>query len=96
MSDFIYQIARDFDRKVYSAAFEFGTYGDGILQGARSLLTTIVGNQWAQIDDLSKIPKWVEHDYQDLYFPTEKNWVEKAIEIGRQSFNGILIAEDLI
>lgn len=96
MSDYIYQIARAFDKNVYSAAFEFGTYGDGIIQEAKSLLTTIAGNQWVKIDDPTKKPKWVEHDYQELYFPSEVSWVNKAIENGRLSFKGILQAEGLI
>jgi len=96
MSDYIYKVARESDRSVYSAAFEFGTYGEGIIQGARSLLTTIVGNQMKQYYSSPKNRFWVERDYGELYFPSKKEWLEKAIENGRQAFKGILEAKGFI
>ena len=96
MSDFIYKLGKENNRKVYSAAFEFGTYGEGILQGARSLLTTIAGNQLTQFNASHRNRCWVEKDYKELYFPSENKWLEKAIINGRQAFYGILNAEGLI
>jgi len=96
MCDYIHKVARDSNRTVYSAAFEFGTYGDGILQEARSLLTTIVANQFIGFSASPSNRLWVESDYQELYFPSESTWLEKSIQNGRQAFYGILHAKGLI
>jgi hypothetical protein len=96
MADFIYKVANDSDRKVYSAAFEFGTYGDGLVQGARSLLTTIVANQLQNYQFNFKSRNWVHKDYDELYFPSEPAWLDSAIQNGRQAFKGILSAEGFI
>jgi hypothetical protein len=96
MCEYIYKVARDTNKTAYSAAFEFGTYGDGLIQGAKSLLTTILGNQLIQFNASSSNRFWVERDYIELYFPSEKVWLEKSLVNGRQAFNGILRAKGLI
>ncbi|OGN75205.1 MAG: hypothetical protein A2X25_04230 [Chloroflexi bacterium GWB2_49_20] len=96
MADYIYDVANQTNRKVYSAAFEFGTYGDGLIAGARSLLTSIVGNQLLNLETHSQYRTWIERDYEELYFPSEKGWLDTAINNGRQAFYGILKAEGFI
>jgi len=96
MADFIYQVAKQFNRNIYSAAFEFGTYGDGLLKGARSLLTTIAANQSLINQSSHNSTPWVSRDYDELYFPSEPAWLETAINNGRQAFSGILKAEGFI
>jgi len=96
MADYIYKEAKRSNRKVYSAAFEFGTYGEGILQGARSLLTTIAANQLLINQTPFNSKHWVMHDYNELYFPSEPVWLEAAIDNGRLAFKGILEAEGFI
>jgi len=96
MADYLYKKADQFNRKLYSAAFEFGTYGDGLLQGARSLLTTIVANQSVNIQSKTDFADWITRDYGELYFPSEPAWLENAIINGRQAFGGILKAEGYI
>jgi hypothetical protein len=96
MSDFIYSIAKNTNRKAYSAAFEFGTYGDGSIAGIRSLLTTILGNQILLNKTSSKNLEWVMRDYDELYFPSDPVWLETAIINGRNAFEGILKAERFI
>ena len=96
MADYIYQVANRSNKKIYSAAFEFGTYGSGLLQGARSLLTTIAANQ-VLINHTSPLSNnWVNRDYDELYFPSEPTWLEIAINNGRQAFRGILEGEGYI
>ena len=96
MYDYIYRIAEESKTSVYSAAFEFGTYGDGIYQEVRSLFTTIAANQLTQNNSLSEKHDWVNREYDELYFPSENTWVQKAIENGREGFKGILCAKGLI
>jgi hypothetical protein len=96
MADHIYQVGSRSNRTIYSAAFEFGTYGDGLLQGARSLLTTIAANQSFNQHSSRHSTHWVSRDYDELYFPSEPAWLETAINNGRQAFRGILKAEGFI
>ncbi len=96
MADYIYQVANKSNKNIYSAAFEFGTYGNNLLQGARSLLTTIAGNQVLFNHTPQFTPTWVNRDYDELYFPSEPAWLESAINNGRQAFRGVLEGEGYI
>jgi hypothetical protein len=96
MVGYMYDIANQSNRKLYSAAFEFGTYGDSLVDGARSLLTTIIGNQLVILGSSAANRVWVEHDYEELYFPSKENWIEIAVTIGKQAFRNILKAEKFI
>lgn len=96
MADYIYLVANRSNRKIYSAAFEFGTYGNGLLQGARSLLTTITANQLFNYQTSLNSIHWISRDYDELYFPSEPTWLDAAIKNGRQAFKGILEAEGFI
>ncbi|MFH2039388.1 MAG: M14 family metallopeptidase [Chloroflexota bacterium] len=96
MADYLYQTANKANKKIYSAAFEFGTYGSGLLQGARSLLTTIAANQAIYNQNPPLTINWLSRDYNELYFPSEPSWLDTAIHNGRQAFRGILEGEGFI
>lgn len=96
MADFLYAVAHRSARRLYSAAFEFGTYGDGLLQGARSLLTSIVGNQLRNYGASPRNRAWVERDFRALYLPADRRWFEKALHDGRAGFAAILQAEGFL
>jgi len=75
--------------KFFGAACEFGTFGESILAGARSLRITIFKNQVNQRGGKAAAAHWVENEYRELYLPTERAWFEKAMSDARQSFDGI-------
>jgi hypothetical protein len=63
--------------KFFGATCEFGTYGDSILQAARSLRITILKNRLKQYGGSREASRWVEREYRELYLPTEQAWLEK-------------------
>ena len=99
MVDYLYRLKhRDFpDKRLFALAFEFGTFGDSTLALMRSLRCTIQINQlaWngaATVEDERKILK----EYQELFYPGESAWRNKALDDARQAFGGILKAHRLI
>jgi len=83
--------------KHYGTAFEFGTYGDGILKEIKSLRTMIYENQTVHHGARSeKLSNWTRDEILEMYFPHSSQWREKAIVDCRQGFRGILSAEGFL
>ena len=84
------------DRTFFACAFEFGSFGDSLLQRIRSLRAMVFENQlhWhGAVNEAAAAA--IRHEFRELYFPSETGWREKALEDGRQAFNGILHAYGL-
>jgi hypothetical protein len=77
----------------FGAACEFGTFGETILAGARSLRITIFKNQANLFGGNPETLKWVEQEYRELYLPSAPDWFVKAQSDARQTFNGVLGTE---
>jgi len=98
MTDYLYDlVAQKFPGKsLYSATFEFGTYGDSLLAGIRSLLITILENQLACHGGGARTQIQIRREYDELYCPSKLSWFEKALDDARQAFEGILGVEDYV
>lgn len=81
-------------KRFYATAFEFGTFGDSLWAAICSLQTMINENQlfWHGSRDQT-LEKSIERNFQELYFPTEAQWRQKAVSDARQAFEGILKSE---
>ncbi len=92
MTDWEYQlIAKEFpDVKFFGAACEFGTFGESIVQGARSLRITILKNQVNLYGASPQTGDWVEREYRELYLPSEPDWLEKALIDARRAFSALV------
>jgi hypothetical protein len=77
----------------FGAACEFGSFGESILAGARSLRITVFKNQLNQFGANKTSAAWIEQEYRELYRPAEAAWFNKAKADVRQAFDGILSAE---
>lgn len=99
MSDYFY-ILRDVEfpeKKLFAGGFEFGTFGDSLPALIRSLRITILENQLRQFGGKSEaIARAVRKEYEELFFPAEPRWREKALADGRQAIEGILRAYKLL
>lgn len=73
----------------FAATCEFGTYGDSILQAARSLRSTIVKNQLNQFGGSPEAAEWVKGEFRELYLPSDPAWLVKALADVRCVFNAI-------
>jgi hypothetical protein len=99
MAEYVYRLrdAEFPDRKVFAGGFEFGTYGDSLPALIRSLQTTILENQLRHYGAESRqAEEQVQAEYQELFFPGESRWRDKALADGRQAFEGLLRAWQLI
>ncbi|HDD61888.1 MAG TPA: DUF2817 domain-containing protein [Chloroflexi bacterium] len=96
MVDWVYRLKEvDYPKvKHFGMAFEFGTYGEGILKEIKSLRTMIYENQTAQHGSSSaKLDAYMRKEFLEMYFPYSSRWREKAILDCRQAYSGVLSAE---
>jgi hypothetical protein len=84
-------------KKLFSGGYEFGTFGDSLVSRIRSLRAMVFENQlyWHGAKN-EEVAKQIRGEFEELYFPTELKWREKALADGRQAFRGILKAYDLM
>jgi len=99
MINWAYQLQRDEypDIAYYGTAFEFGTYGSGILAEIASLKDTLFENQahfHGTGSDL--VVDKIRGKFLDLYCPSEDRWRSKVLDDARQAFRGIFKAYRLI
>ncbi len=79
------------DKNIFSCAFEFGTFGDALLERIRSLRAMIFESQlYAYGAVNTNAARQIRHEFQELYFPVEEKWREKTLVDCRQAFKGIL------
>lgn len=81
------------EKTIYAAAFEFGTYGDSLPASIRSLRSTVLENGLRHLGASKSGRRWIRREYDELFMPADKKWLEKAAMDARQAFNGILAAE---
>ena len=99
MGEYVYCL-RDAEypgKDVFACGFEFGTFGDSLPALIRSLRITVLENQLRHYGAVSpKAEQEVRAEYEELFFPAEEQWREKAVADGRQAFEGILTAHGII
>ena len=96
MIDYIYQmVGKEFPNcAFYSTTFEFGTFGDSLINSLESLRTMIHENQMHHQG--AGDTEAVRQDFDELYCPSEPEWREKVLADARQALNGILAAWGMI
>lgn len=99
MGEYFYRL-RDAEypnKQLFACGFEFGTFGDSLFALIRSLRITILENQLRQFGAKNEtIARALRKEYEELFFPAEPGWREKALADGRQAFEGILRAYNLL
>jgi hypothetical protein len=84
-------------RHVFATVLEFGTFGDSLLARLRSLRAMILESQlYAYGAKDEKTGDRIRREFQELYYPAEQKWREKAIVDSRQAFEGILSAYKIL
>jgi len=99
MGEYYYRLrAAEFpDKELFVCGFEFGSFGDSLLARIRSLRAMVWENQlfWHGAENAAA-RRMALHEFNELYFPSELRWREKALADGRQGFKGILSDYKLI
>ena len=76
---------------LYSTCFEFGTLGDDFLSSVQSMKYTIDENRNHWFPTSSKLTeKILKQRYMEMFFPSEPEWREKAVEDFLKATTGVL------
>jgi hypothetical protein len=98
MIDFVYRLQQaEFPAlQLYSTTLEFGTFGASLLGGLRSLRALVLENQlhhYGATQD--NVRAAVQHEFTELFMPSDAAWLTKAHADAQQAMRGILKAEGL-
>lgn len=95
-TDFYYRLKEKMgsDTTLFSTCFEFGTIGDSFLDSIISMKYTIEENQNHWYPTQNRImDEIVKERYQELFYPTEKEWREKTVADFAAACKGVLNAK---
>lgn len=99
MIDYVYALVQGKlpGKRLFAAAFEFGTLGESTFASLRGLRAEILENQmhWHGASS-QRVRQRVMHQYMELNAPPQERWRAKAIDDARQAFAGILAAEEFL
>lgn len=76
--------------RLFSAACEFGTYGDSVIQNIRSLQCTILQNQLYHRGGCTPARTWIEKEFRELYLPSDPVWLASILADTRRIFNSVV------
>jgi predicted deacylase len=98
MIDFVYRLQRtEFPAlRLYATTLEFGTFGDSLWGGLRSMRALALENQlhhYGAAND--QVRAAVQHEFAELFMPSDAAWQAKAQADARQAMRGIFTAEGL-
>ena len=95
-TDFFYRLAdsKGTDKTLFSTCFEFGTIGDEFFDTILSLKYTVDENRdhWYPTTNKTSA-EIVRQNYLELFYPTETQWREKAVEDFTNATLGVLNAK---
>ena len=95
-TDYFYRLneAMGNETSLYSTCFEFGTIGDSFIDSIVSMKYTIEENQnhWYPSSN-STTNAIIKERYQELFYPTEKEWREKTVADFALACKGVLEAK---
>jgi hypothetical protein len=96
MIDFVYRLQQaEFPAlKLYATTLEFGTFGDSLLGGLRSMRALVLENQLHHNSAANdRVRQQVQHEFAELFMPSDAAWQAKAYADAQQAMKGILQAE---
>jgi hypothetical protein len=99
MTAYLYELRDDKfpDKHIFATALEFGTVGDSLPARLRSLRAMILESQlFAYGSGDENTAAKIRKEFQELYFPAEQKWREKATSDARDAFDGILSAYGIL
>ncbi|MBR2046162.1 MAG: DUF2817 domain-containing protein [Agathobacter sp.] len=95
-TDYYYRLHEqmEVDTTLFSTCFEFGTIGDSFIDSIISMKYTIEENQnhWYPTQNATT-SAIIKERYQELFYPTEKEWREKTVEDFATACKGVLKAK---
>jgi hypothetical protein len=98
MIDFVYHLQQaEFPAlRLYSTTLEFGTFGDSLLGGLRSMRALVLENQLHHHGAAhAGVRRQIQHEFAELFMPSAAAWQAKARADAQQALRGIFKAEGL-
>lgn len=95
-TDYFYRLAesKNTDKELFSTCFEFGTIGDSFIDSILSLKYTVDENRQHWYPTENKVAgEVVKENYNELFYPTEKEWREKTVADFKTATEGVLNAK---
>ena len=95
-TDFFYRLSEQEQTgtDLFSTCFEFGTIGDSFMDSITSLKYTVDENRQHWYPSEDEVAAEIVHQrYLELFYPTEKEWREKAVEDFTNAAKGVLNAK---
>ena len=95
-TDYYYRLneAMGNETSLYSTCFEFGTIGDSFIDSIISMKYTIEENQNHWYPSSNNVTnEIIKERYQELFYPTEKEWREKTVVDFANACKGVLNAK---
>ncbi|WP_408008006.1 DUF2817 domain-containing protein [Pseudalkalibacillus sp. A8] len=85
------------DRYLFSALFEFGTFGTSKKAELRELTTIVLENQlyWEGAEK-QEDREWVMEEIHNMFYPPEQEWRESVIKEGRLGIENVLGKEGIL
>ena len=95
ITEYFYQLRDEKypSKKLFATCFEFGTFGDSLPAQIRSMRATILENRLFQHGAKSDaLRSAVRKEYEELFFPTEAKWRDKAMADCKEAMEGVFAA----
>jgi hypothetical protein len=99
MAAYYYELRNKYfpNKHLFACGFEFGTFGSSLLARIRSLRAMVFENQlYWHCSKSEKAAQKIRREFEELYFPSEAKWREKALADAKEAFEGILRAYQLV
>lgn len=98
MIEYVYSLAQTAfpQRRLYTTALEFGTLGDSLAAGLRSLRALVLENQAHWHGATPRVRAWVAQEFAELFAPAAPDWRAQALVNAQQALTGILRAEGFL
>ncbi|WP_347551764.1 M14 family metallopeptidase [Pseudalkalibacillus hwajinpoensis] len=82
---------------LFSALFEFGTFGTGKQAELREFMTIILENHlyWEGAESVGDI-QWILGEFEAMFYPDNPEWRESVVKEARLGIEGVLRKEEII
>ncbi|WP_204415160.1 M14 family metallopeptidase [Bacillus tianshenii] len=82
---------------LFSALFEFGTFGEGIKAELREFTTIILENHlyWEGAEKEEDI-RWIRSEFQKMFYPEDEEWRQSVLNEARLAMKAVLKAEKIM
>ncbi|WP_270180762.1 M14 family metallopeptidase [Alkalihalobacillus sp. CinArs1] len=85
------------DTYLFSALFEFGTFGTGKKAELREFMTIVLENHlyWEGAEN-PEDRKWIQDEFRAMFYPKEQEWLESVLQEAKGGIDSVLTREEIM